>query len=214
MKKTTVSPKTLEMVLTAILLTIALIMAFTPIGYFGIGVAFEIALILIPVAIASVVLGWKGGLILGTVFGVTSFMIAAGIGLHLNALGTFMFVRNPALTAVTCIIPRMICGVVPAFIYKAISKKDKKGFISIPVACISTAILNTVLFLGAVWLFFGSDIHGAAEYGGYIVSNYGNFNFINYFLAFAALNAPMEILACGVLGGAITKALLSFQKRM
>ena len=70
-RKSTISPKTQEMVLTAILLAIALIMAFTPLGYPMIAGLFEIALIIIPVAIGSVVMGWKAGLILGAVFGIS-----------------------------------------------------------------------------------------------------------------------------------------------
>lgn len=213
-RKTTVNPKTQQMALTAILATIAIVMAFTPIGYFGITGLFEIALILLPVAIGAVVLDWKAGLIMGAIFGITSFMIAAGIGMHLNTLGTFMFQQNAFFTAIVCIVPRLICGVVPAFIYKLISKKDKKGFIAIPTACVSTAVLNTVLFLGAIWIFFGNPIQSEAAYGGFIVDKYGNFNFFTYFIAFAALNAPIEIAACGVLGTAIAKPLLILKEKM
>ncbi len=213
MKRTTVNPKTIEMALTAILVAIALVMAFTDIGYPMIGI-FEIALIIIPVAIGSVTLGWKAGLIMGTIFGVTSFMIAAGIGLHPNPFATFLFNENPFYTAIICIVPRLICGVTPALIYKAISKKDKKGFIAIPVACMSAAIINTILFLGGVWLFFSGPIGNNNDYFTLITGKYGNFNFITFFLVCAGLSAPLEILACGLIGSPIVKALQKLQKRM
>lgn len=213
MKKTTVSPKTIEMALTAVLIAIALVMAFTDIGYPMIGI-FEIALIILPVAIGSVTLGWKAGLIMGTIFGITSFMIAANIGMHPNPFASFLFHENPFYTAIICIVPRLICGVMPALIYKAISKKDKKGFIAIPVACISTAILNTILFLGGVWLFFSGNIESNDSYFTLITGKYGNFNFITFFLVCASLSAPLEALACGLIGSPIVKALQSLQKRM
>ena len=214
-RKSTINPKTQEMVLTAILLAIALIMAFTPLGYPVIAGVFEIALIIIPVAIGSVVMGWKAGLLLGTVFGISSYLIAMGIGMHPNPFASFLFQQNPFFTAVICLVPRIICGVAPALIYKAISANGtKRTMLAIPVACVSAALLNTVLFLGLIWVFFSGAIEGNNDYLSAIMNEYGSFNFITFFLFCALLPAPVEIGLCGVLGTAVSKPLLMLKKRM
>ena len=60
------------MVQIAMLTAIILILAFTPLGYIRTG-GLEITLIVIPVAVGAVILGPVGGMILGAVFGITSF---------------------------------------------------------------------------------------------------------------------------------------------
>ena len=69
----------------ALLVAIILIMAFTPIGYIKTA-GLEIALLVVPVAVGAVVLGPKGGAILGAVFGITSFIQCFGMSAPKEAL--------------------------------------------------------------------------------------------------------------------------------
>ena len=66
--------RTLFLVETAMLTAIIIIMAFTPLGFLKSGVV-EITFLAVPVAVGAVMMGWKGGLILGTVFGLVSSVL-------------------------------------------------------------------------------------------------------------------------------------------
>lgn len=66
MKNNNVSPRTVKMVLLAILAAIMLILAFTPLGYLKVGVI-EISFMMVPAAVGAIVLGPLAGLILGGV---------------------------------------------------------------------------------------------------------------------------------------------------
>ena len=92
--------RTLFLVETAMLTAIIIIMAFTPLGFLKSGVV-EITFLAVPVAVGAVMMGWKGGLILGTVFGLVSFAQCFGM----SALGVFLMGINPFLTFVVCVIP-------------------------------------------------------------------------------------------------------------
>ena len=56
-----------------------LLMSFTPLGYLNIG-PLAITFNVIPVAVSALALGPVGGLIAGSVFGLTSFLQAIGVG--------------------------------------------------------------------------------------------------------------------------------------
>ncbi len=205
-KRTTVNPKVAEMTMTAFLAALIILMTFTPIGYIPIG-PLKLTLLTLPVAVGSVVLGWKSGLILGGIFGLSSFITCFGM----DAFGSILLGINPFFTFLFCFVPRVLCGTLPALIYKAISLKDKKGFVAIPVACLSTAIINTVLFLSMLWLFFSGEIMNNPD----IVSMVGSIkSIIALFVAFAGFNAIIEAAVNLIAGTAIVKALEALKKRL
>ena len=66
---------TRNFVILALLVGIVLLMSWTPVGYLHLGVlGLEISFLVVPVAIAGVTLGPWGGMIVGAVFGITSFL--------------------------------------------------------------------------------------------------------------------------------------------
>ena len=71
-----VSPRTVKMVLLAILAAIMLVLAFTPLGYLKVGVV-EISFMMVPVAVGAIVLGPLAGAILG---GVLELQVFPSIG--------------------------------------------------------------------------------------------------------------------------------------
>ena len=73
MNKTGNFSKVQRMVILAVLIALTLVMALTPLGYLKIG-ALSISFLCIPIAIGATVLGPTAGLILGTLFGITSFV--------------------------------------------------------------------------------------------------------------------------------------------
>ena len=85
MNKTGNFSKVQRMVILAVLIALTLVMALTPLGYLKIG-ALSISFLCIPIAIGATVLGPTAGLILGTLFGITSFVQCFGM----DAFGTAM----------------------------------------------------------------------------------------------------------------------------
>ena len=84
------------MVQIAMLTAIILILAFTPLGYIRTG-GLEITLIVIPVAVGAVILGPVGGMILGAVFGITSFIQCFGM----SPFGAMLLSMSPVKTFIT-----------------------------------------------------------------------------------------------------------------
>ena len=120
--KNTHSQKTLFMVELALMVAIIFIMAFTPLGYFQ-TMGLSITFLTVPVAVGAIILGPKGGAICGLAFGITSFMQCFGMG----AFGTMLFSINPLGTAITCIIPRVLEGLLCGLIFQALHKNMKNG---------------------------------------------------------------------------------------
>ena len=126
--------KTYELVLTALFMAIIIVMAFTPLGYIPL-VVINATTLHIPVIIGSLFLGPKRGAFLGGVFGITSF-IKSTIA---PAASAFIFSPVAALTMLPhdtigaailiafkstfiAIVPRILIGVVPYFVYVGIKK--------------------------------------------------------------------------------------------
>lgn len=201
-RRSTINPWVVEMTMTAILAALIILMTFTPIGYIPIGPV-KMTLITLPVAVGSIVLGTRSGLILGGVFGLTSFYTCFGM----DFVGMGLLSINPFLTFVMCVVPRVLCGYLPALIYKAISKSGtKRTMVAIPVAGASVAIINTVLFLCSMWLFFGNSL---SEVVGVAIDN-----IFALFALFAGTNGLIEIAVNIVVGTAICKPLITAKKRL
>ena len=105
---------TLYMVELALMVAIIFIMAFTPLGYFQ-TLGLSITFLTVPVAVGAILLGPKGGAVCGLAFGITSLMQCFGIGFF----GTMLFSINPAATAFTCIVPRVLEGWLCGLIFRA-----------------------------------------------------------------------------------------------
>lgn len=199
--KTNVSKKTQSLALTGVLTAVVIIMAFTPLGYLKTpGV--EISFIMLPVVIGAILLGPRTGAILGGVFGLTSFIQCFGM----SAFGSTLLGINPIFTFILCVVPRILAGWLPGLIFNALKKFDKTKFISFAIASLSGALLNTVLFVALLVLFFWQT--------DYIQSlGASTNNVFGFFIAFVGLNGLLEAITCLVLGTAITKPLsIAFKK--
>ena len=121
----------------ALFLAIMLIMAFVPgLGFIPTSVA-AIVIIQVPVIIASYFLGFKGGMFFGLVFGLTSVIKC--------------FTEPDAFAMI--IVPRIMIGVTSRAVYTLFNKFDKTRISSMAVAAFVGTITNTILFLGAFYLF-------------------------------------------------------------
>lgn len=187
--------KTLEMAQMAVLIAIILIMSFTPLGYLRTG-GLEISLITIPVVIGAMIIGPKAGLVLGLVFGLTSFYQCFGM----SPFGAALLNINPIATFLVCVPTRGLMGWLTGMVYKVIDKIDKTGWIAYFVGGLVGALLNTLLFMGMLMLcFWSSDyIQGL---------NVGGLNPIAFVIAFVGINGLLEMPASCIGGGIVAKAL-------
>lgn len=187
---------TRDFVILALLVGVLLLMSMTPLGYLNIG-PLAITFNVIPVAIAAIALGPMGGLILGCVFGLTSFLQCIGIG-GSSAMGVVLFGIDPFLTFVQRFVPRALDGFLLGYIYRGLSKHTRSY-----TACAATgfcsAFLNTLLFMSALVLLFGHTE--------YVQGLIAGRNIIAFVCAFVGVNAIAEILAATVLTGAVGFAL-------
>ena len=194
----------MRLVLTALLTALIIVMAFTPLGYLKAG-AIEITFITIPVIIGAVLLGPVGGLFLGAVFGITSFIQCFGM----STFGVALFSVSPPRTAIVCIVPRVLMGWLTAVIFKAVSSKDKTSFVQYLVASIAGPLLNTILFTGTLLLLFNN-----APIIIQLKEQFGSTNVMAFAAAFVGVNGLIEAGVCAVLGTALCKALSVAMKKM
>lgn len=193
---------TREMVTTAMLCAILLVMSFTPLGYLNIG-PLAISFNMIPVAIGAIALGPVGGMILGGMFGITSFLQCLGIG-GTSAMGVILFEINPFLAFVQRFVPRLLAGLLAGYAYQG-TKKLINNTVACFVTGFSAALLNTVLFMSALVLLFGNTE--------YVQGLIGGRNVIVFICAFVGINAVVEMIAAAGIVGVVGKVLSKFLTR-
>lgn len=188
--------ETRSLVLLGLLTAILMLMSYTPLGYLNIG-PLAITLNIIPVAIAAVALGPKGGAVIGAVFGITSFLQCIGIG-GTSAMGAVLFGISPVLAFVQRFIPRVLTGLITGIVFKLVQKKAG-NIPSCFVAGFSSAFLNTALFMTSLVLLFGST--------DYIKELMDGRNVIVFICSFVGVNAVFEMIASTLVSGLVGTAL-------
>lgn len=180
----------------ALLTAIELVMAFTPLGYLKIGPV-SITFMAIPVAVGAIVLGPLSGAFLGLVFGLTSFSQCFGA----DAFGTTLLGINAFSTAFMCLVPRILMGLFAGLIFGGLKKTtlgETGGALLSSLAC---SIINTVLFVGSLIVLFGNT-----EY----IKGFGD-SVIAVIMALVSINTVIEAIACTIIGGAVSKAVIKYR---
>ncbi len=188
---------------TALLIAILIVMAFTPLGYLRIGLL-AISFLTIPVAVGAIVLGPLSGLILGTAFGVTSFVQCFGM----DPFGTALFSISPVLTFIMCIPTRMLCGYLAGLVFKGLHRLDKTKTVSYFVSGLLTALFNTIFFMS---ILIPGFYH--TDYIQSVANDLGAKGVMGFLVAMVGLNGVLEMVACAVIGGGIAKAVSLIVKR-
>lgn len=188
--------KVTRLVLLALFTAIMLIMSTTPLGYLNIG-PLAITLNIIPLGIAAIALGPTGGVAIGAVFGITSFLQCIGIG-GVSVMGSALFQISPVLAFIQRFVPRVLDGLVIGLLHRVFVKKFGKK-ISCFITGFLAAFLNTVLFMGALILLFGNTE--------YVQELMDGKNVIVFICSFVGINAVFEMLASTVLTGSVGLAL-------
>jgi uncharacterized membrane protein len=150
------------LILTSIFVSIVIILSFSPFGYVQYGIV-KATTIHIPVIIASIILGPKIGSTLGFVFGISSLIVNTMLPTVLS------FVFSPLIplpgeshgswfSLIICFVPRILTGIVPYYVYiifkKIFGKNTRTAWISILIAAVSGSLVNTLLVLNLMYLFY------------------------------------------------------------
>lgn len=201
--KTTTNFRTLRMVQLALLIAIIVILNLTPLGYIK-TMGLSITLVGIPVIVGAIVLGPVAGAILGGVFGITSFIQCFGF----EPFGTMLFGINPVFTFIVCMVPRILMGGVTGLIFKAIKRVDKTKGISFAVSGLFGSLLNTVLFMSALMLFFYRTPQLQQ-----LSTDLGATNVFALVLVMVGFNIVAEAILGLIIGGGIAKAIDTYNTK-
>ena len=188
---------TTQITILGLMIAILILMSYTPLGYLNIG-PLAITFNMIPLAIAAVACGPVGGLIVGAVFGLTSFGQCIGIG-GVSAMGATLFSISPVLAFIQCFIPRLLDGLLLGYIFKGVRKATQKTFVASFVTGFFAAFLNTLFFMTALILLFGNTE--------YVQGLIGGKNIIIFVCTFVGINAVCEMISSTLLTGIIVMAL-------
>ena len=187
---------TRHFVLLALLVAILIVLAYVNIPQpAGLSITFN----MIPVAIAAIAIGPKGGAIIGGAFGLISFlqcfgvMGSSGLGIALMQEGA-----NPILMFVHRFGSRLLDGLLLGFIFKALRGRCNR-FAACSVTGFMAAFLNTLLFMSTLVLFFSNTAKMQQSMAGRA--------FFAYIVASVGVNGLIEMAVSTILTGAIGTAL-------
>ncbi len=186
--------KTKDITLIAILSAIIAVVSFVPLKTLGLEITFS----MVPVAVGAIVLGPVGGAILGTVFGLISFIQCFGY----SALGVALLGVNPFFTFIMCVLTRTLAGYLTGLVYHALKTKDNLG---VAVASLLAPVFNTVFFMSVLVLFF-YNVEPIKSY----VATLGAANPFVFIILFVGVNAVAEIVAGAILAFPISKAVKKY----
>ena len=186
------SKKTSEMVKMALFIALIILLSVTPLGYIPLG-AINATTIQMPVIIGAVLFGWKKGAVLGGVFGLTS-LIKNTVQPNLTSFVFSPFVpvfgeeSGSFWAIIISLIPRIMIGVVAALVFALFTKFKLNKTVSSAAAGFCGSLINTVLVMGGIYVFFGESYSAAKD---------------------IAYNALMATVSATITGAGITEAIVS-----
>ena len=200
--------KTLSMVMTGLFMAIIAVMTFIPnVGYINL-IVIKATLLHVPVSVGSIVLGPKKGAVLGATFGITS-LIKNTLEPSLLSFAFSPFyqvgdIGGNGWSVVIALVPRILVGVIPYFVFTGIEKLLKnikmRRTIALPLACASGALINTLLVMHLIFFCFREEFAAAQSVAVDVV--------YSMILGIIAANGIPETIVAVVIGGAVSLALL------
>ena len=139
-----------NLVLLALFIALIFLLGQTPLGLIPLGWC-NVTLLVIPVAVGTLYMGLKNGLILGLAFGATSFLSAL---MRPSVLVATLMGESPILTAIMTFVPRLCVPLVIYELNKVLSRRWSK--LGPAIACACGSLTNTVLYLGSMYLFYNA----------------------------------------------------------
>ena len=187
---------TRQLVIMGLMTALVLIFSFTPIGSIPVG-PLVITLNIIPIAIAAVTCGPVGGMVIGGVFGLMSFLQCIGVGIP-SGMGATLFAIDPFLAFVQRFIPRLLDGLIAGYVFKISSSKANKT-LACGLTGFCSAFFNTLLFMSSLVLLFGNT--------DYMQKLMDGKNVLRFIVTFVGVNAIVEMATSNVITAAVGTAL-------
>lgn len=177
-----------RMVMLALLAALIFLMGQTPLGLIPLGFC-NVTLLVIPVAVGTLFMGLKSGLVLGFVFAATSFVSAL---LRPSTLVATLMGASVPLVIVMTFLPRLLVPVVIHLMHRLLGKKRDKMALTVASACGS--LTNTIFYLGLMLVF-------------YMLSGIDNTAVLTAIAATAGGAGPLEAIAAALITPPIVLAL-------
>ena len=188
----------------AIFIAIIFVMRATGLSRIPVG-PLVMTLTMVPIAIGAMLLGPLGGAVLGMVFGFTS-LYDAMIGA--SAMTGFFFQLSPLHTIVLCVGTRTLVGAATGWLFKLFKGLDKKRIWCYFAGGLAAPLLNTVLFMGYIVLFFYQT-----DYVQKTAAKIGAVNPLMFVVLLVGVQGLVEWLTGCVVGGGVAKAVAHALKR-
>lgn len=183
----------------AMFIAIIIIQNFVPLfGYIPLGLL-DLTTIHITVIIAAIILGPKDGALVGGAWGLITFIRA--FTSPTSPLAPLVF-TNPVVS----IVPRILIGLVAGWLFIWLQRKIKR-MPAMMLAALVGALVNTILVLGLIYLFYRTPAVAQA-YGTADVSRLGGL-----LLVVVATNGIPEAILAAVVAPLICTPLLRFRKQ-
>lgn len=194
---------------TALFVALIILLSVTPLGYISLGVI-NATTIQMPVIIGAVLFGWKKGALLGGVFGITS-LIKNTVQPNLTSFVFSPFVpvfgeeSGSFWAIIISLVPRIMIGVVAAFVFYLLSKTKLNKTVASAAAGFCGSMTNTVLVMLGIFVFFGESYSAAKD--------------IAYGTLMATVSATItgagitEAVISAVVTGALCTALMKYSER-
>ncbi|MBQ6358396.1 MAG: ECF transporter S component [Clostridia bacterium] len=202
MEKKTFSTRYLAEV--ALFVGIILVMKITGLSSVPVG-QLVMTFTMIPIAIGSMLLGPLAGTILGAVFGLTSLYDAIT---GKSAMTYFFFQESPFFTVLLCVGTRALVGAVTGWLFRLLSKADKKHTWSYFAGGLAAPLLNTLFFMGFIVLVFYRT-----TFVQNLVNKLGASGPIMFVILVVGVQGLVEAATGLVIGGAIAKGVAHALKR-
>lgn len=177
-----------RMVMLALLAALIFLMGQTPLGLIPLGFC-NVTLLVIPVAVGTLFMGLKCGLVLGLTFGATSFVSAL---LRPSTLVATLMGSSVPLVIVMTFLPRLLVPVVIYLVHRLLGKTQDKVALTVAAACGS--LTNTIFYLGLMLAF-------------YMLSGIDNTAVLTAIGATAGGAGPLEAIAAALITPPIVLAL-------
>lgn len=192
--------RTGRLVRMAILAALTIVLGYFNIPTFGL----EITLAFIPVIIGAVFMGISGGVVLGGLWGVSSFITGLT---GANALVLFLMDISPFYCFIVCVPTRMMVGLIVALLWKCYAKIPKKVF-GAYLAGVTGPLLNTIFFMSVLFLLFLPHL---AAYFQIDATNVLP-AIVYLFSALAGINCIVEATFGCIITGSVIVALWHYEK--
>ncbi len=147
------SKATRQLTLTALFIALVVLLGLTPLGLIPLGFI-NVTILHIPVIIGALVLGLKGGLILGCAFGLVSTLRAFGIPLPASALVSNLMAESPLLVVVMSMLPRLLVPLATCGLCHLLERRGARRSVALAASAVAGTLTNTVFYLGLMLLFY------------------------------------------------------------